>query len=138
MALELKEFDGKINDGESLCQFLELQENLNYSYKKVYVYAMLHVDVDTRDPSSQALLDKASQLGVKVSAATSFFMPFLLSVKEDTLKEYIQKVDKLKYFEDHLLDAYRYKEHVLTKEKEDVLSQLGEALSSQVNLRNVK
>ncbi|MDQ0257915.1 oligoendopeptidase F [Evansella vedderi] len=130
MADKLTAFEGKIKDGNSLFEFLELREKINLSFKKVYVYAMLHVDLDTRDSTSQKLLDKASQLSVKVNSATSFFMPFLLNLKESTLKQYIAKVDKLNYFEDHLLDAYRYKDHVLSKEKEEVLSQLGEAISS--------
>lgn len=130
MTRELKEFDGKIKDGNSLCNFLELREKMHFIFKKVYVYSMLHVDLDTRDSSSQALLDRATQLSVKVNTATSFFTPFLLSLKKETLKEYITTEPKLQYFEDHLWDTYRYKSHVLSKEKEGILSQLGEALSS--------
>lgn len=57
-------------------------------------------------------------------------MPFLLSLDESTLKAYLKEEQGLKYFEKNLLEAYRYKAHVLTKEKEELLSQLGEALSS--------
>lgn len=127
---ELKEYDGKILDGRTLCNYLELREKMHFSFKKVYVYAMLHVDLDTRDASSQALLDRATQLSVKVNTATAFFTPFLLSLKEETLKKFIDQEPRLEYFEDHLWDTFRYKKHVLTKEKEDILSQLGEALAS--------
>ncbi|MBR8645474.1 hypothetical protein KEH51_19220 [[Brevibacterium] frigoritolerans] len=36
----------------------------------------------------------------------------------------------MKYFEEDLLDSFRYKAHVLTKEQEEVLSQIGEAFSA--------
>ena len=94
---------------------------------------MLKVDVDTRETSSQAMLDRAKALSVKISAATSFFMPYLLSLEEETLKAYIAEEEGLKYFEEDLFDAFRYKPHVLSKEQEEILSQLGEALSVPSN-----
>ncbi|WP_028391320.1 oligoendopeptidase F [Bacillus cihuensis] len=127
---KLKAFDGKIDDAESLFGYLSLSEELGYTYKKLYVYAMLQVDLDTRVSTTQGLLDRASQLGQKISSATSFFMPFLLSLEESTLKAYINEVEGLRYFEDDLLDSYRFKTHVLNKDQEAILSQLGDALSS--------
>ncbi|WP_078546659.1 oligoendopeptidase F [Litchfieldia alkalitelluris] len=129
----LKEYDGNIKNGLTLFQFLKQQEELSFHLNKLYAYAMLSVDEDTREAKSQALLDRVKHLGVKVSAATSFFMPFLLSLEEETLKSYIKSEDGLKYFEEDLLESFRYKAHVLSKEQEEVLSQLGEALSAPSN-----
>jgi oligoendopeptidase F len=129
IAVKLKEFDGAIQDGHSLFQFLKQKEELSYKFNHVYAYCMLQVDEDTRDTTSQSLLDRAKSLSVKVSAATSFFMPFLLSLDEETLKGYIAVEEGLKYFEEDLLESFRYKAHVLSKEQEELLSQLGEALS---------
>lgn len=129
MAKELKGFDGQIKDGNSLYKYLKQREELSFVFNKVYAYAMLNVDEDTRVTKSQALLDQAKQLSVKVSASTSFFMPFLLSLDEDRLRTYIKEEEGLKYFEEDLLESFRYKAHVLSKEQEEVLSQLGEALS---------
>jgi oligoendopeptidase F len=129
MAAKLKEFDGTILDGKSLYKFLKQQEELTYTFNHVYAYSMLKVDEDTRDTNSQSLLDRAKGLSVKVSAATSFFMPYLLSLNEETLKGYITAEEGLKYFEEDLFESFRYKSHVLSKDQEEVLSQLGEALS---------
>lgn len=126
----LKKFDGAITNGHELYQFLKMQEELSYTFNHVFAYAMLKTDLDTRDTSSQALLDRARTVSVKVSAATSFFMPFLLSLDEEVLKSYIAAEEGLKYFEDDLFESFRYKMHVLSKEQEEVLSQLGEALSA--------
>jgi oligoendopeptidase F len=129
MGQELKKYDGAIKDSKGLYQFLKLKEELSYVFNHVYAYSMLRVDEDTRDSNSHSLLDRAKALSVKVSAATSFFMPYLLSLSEETLKEYIADEDGLKYFEEDLFETFRYKSHVLSKEQEEVLSQLGEALS---------
>jgi oligoendopeptidase F len=133
MAEKLKEFDGNINDAKALYQYLKLSEELSYTFTHVYAYSMFKADQDTRDTAAQALQDRVKQLGVKVGAATSFFMPYLLSLDEETLKGYIAEEDGLKYFEEDLLESFRYKTHVLTKEQEEILSQLGEALSSPSN-----
>ena len=110
--------------------YLHLSEEIGYTYNKLYVFAMLQADLDTRVTSSQALLDRAGQLGRKISSASAFFMPFLLGLDEKTLKRYIAEVEGLKYFEEDLLDSYRYKAHVLSKEQEEVLSQIGDAFSA--------
>jgi oligoendopeptidase F len=130
MAEKLRQFDGAITDGKSLYQYLKQREELSYTFNHVYAYSMLRVDEDTRDASSQSLLDRAKGLSVKVSASTSFFMPFLLGLDKETLSSYIAEEEGLKYFEEDLYESFRYKKHVLSKDQEEVLSQLGEALSA--------
>lgn len=127
---QLQQFDGAIHNAKQLYAYLHLSEEVGSIYNKLYVYAMLQADLDTRNSDAQALLDRASQLGRKISQATSFFMPFLLSLEEQTLKGYINEVKGLTYFEEDLLDSYRYKTHVLAKEQEAVLSQVAEAFSA--------
>ncbi|MCH1625720.1 oligoendopeptidase F [Fredinandcohnia quinoae] len=133
MGENLKKFDGNIQDGHSLFQYLKQSEELSFVFNKLFAFAMLKVDEDTRVTESQSYLDRARQLSVKVSAANSFFMPFLLSLDEETLKGYIATEEGLQYFEQDLWESFRYKQHVLSKEKEEVLSQLGEALSAPSN-----
>lgn len=130
LADKLKTFDGNIHDGHTLYQYLKQSEDLSFLFNKIYAYAFLKVDEDTRETNAQSFLDRAKQLSVKVSAQASFFMPYLLSLDEKTLKEYIAEEKGLTYFEEDLWDSFRYKAHVLSKEQEEVLSQLGEALSS--------
>ncbi len=130
---ELETYNGHIHDATSLYQFLKLNEEMSFKFHQVYVYAMLSVDINTRDTNAQALLDRVKQLSVKISAAKAFFMPFLLSLEEETLKKYIKEVDGLAYFEKDLFDAYMYKDHVLIKEQEEILSQVGDAFSAPSN-----
>ncbi|RFB18875.1 oligoendopeptidase F [Bacillus sp. HNG] len=130
MGEELATFDGNIHDGHSLCEYLTLSEKMSFHFNKLFAYAMLKVDEDTRVTKSQSYLDRAKQLSVKVSSANSFFMPYLLSLDEETLKRYIAEEEGLQYFEKELLESFRYKPHVLNKDQEEILSRLGEALSA--------
>ena len=59
MAQQLKAFDGNIHDGHSLYQYLKQSEELSFLFNKLYAYAMLKVDEDTRETTSQSLLDRA-------------------------------------------------------------------------------
>lgn len=130
MTNELKAFDGNIHNGESLFQFLRKKEELSYKFNHLYAYCMLRVDEDTRVTESQSHLERMKSLGIKVSASTSFFMPYLLSLEEEDLKRYIAAEKGLAYFEEDLLESFRYKPHVLSKEKEELVSQLGETFSA--------
>lgn len=76
LADKLKTFDGQIQDGYSLYQYLEQKEKLSYIFNKLYAYAMLKTDEDTRVSDSQAFVDRAKQLGVKISSSTSFLCLF--------------------------------------------------------------
>ncbi|MDZ5608522.1 oligoendopeptidase F [Bacillus pseudomycoides] len=127
---DLKKFNGAIHDGQSLLAYLTKSEEISSLFNLVYAYARLQSDLDTRDTEAQSLVDKASQLHVKISAARSFFPPFLLSVDEKTLHSYIEENEGLQYYKEDLFELYRYKKHVLNKDKEEILSQMGEALSS--------
>lgn len=129
MSEKLRSYDGNIHNGALLFQYLNQREELSFLFNKIYAFAMLKVDEDTRETEPQAYIDRAKQLSVKISSATSFFLPFLLSLEEEELKRYIAEEKRLDYFKEDLFDSFRYKAHVLSKEQEVVLSQLGEALS---------
>ncbi|WZY00116.1 oligoendopeptidase F [Bacillus sp. FSL W7-1360] len=136
-ANELNTFDGHIQDGKSLLAFLEKQEKTSFMMRKLFAYAMLFSDIDTRNAEAQQLQAKASQLGVKLSEATSFFLPFLLSLEEETLRGYIQSEKALAYFEDELWKSFRFKAHVLPKDQEALLSKFGETFSAPSDTFNM-
>lgn len=127
---KLSTYDGKITTSKELLDYLTLSQNVSFTYGHLYIYAMLLLDLDTRNTDAQALLEKADYLGTDFSNATAFFSPFLLSLDENVLRRYINEENGLKYFEDDLLDAFRYKKHILSKEQEEVISKLSDALSS--------
>ncbi|QQK80096.1 oligoendopeptidase F [Salicibibacter cibi] len=137
MAKDLQSYDGSINDGASLLSFLKTQEELSYKLQHVFAYTMFLSDIDARESHAQQLKAKASQTAVKVSEATAFFMPFLLSLDEETLKQYLREEEQLAYFEDTLWKSFRLKPYVLSKEKEELLSTLGETLSAPADTYNM-
>jgi len=104
---ELHEFNGNIHDGNNLLAYLTKSEEISSIISLMFAYARLQSDLDTRDTDAQSLVDKVSQLHVKVSAAKSFFSPFLLSIDESTLYSYIEETEGLQYYKEDLFELYR-------------------------------
>lgn len=127
---ELQTYNGAIHNGSDLLAYLKKQEELSLHLRKVFAYTMFLTDIDTRDSHAQKLSGRTTKLGVKVSESTAFFMPFLLSLDEGTLQSYLKEEKELEYFEDELWKSFRFKDHVLSKEKEELLSQLSESFQA--------
>ncbi|MCZ8516341.1 oligoendopeptidase F [Paenibacillus filicis] len=126
---EAASYEDRIDSGAQLLAFLRTNEELSFLYEKLFVYSSLRQDEDTRVTETQALLDKARSLGVKIKSAVSYFRPFLLSLEKETLDRFIGEESGLDYFKKDLYEEFKYKPHVLSKDKEEVLAQLGEVLS---------
>lgn len=127
---EISKYNDNITNAKSLLAYLTLSEEIERVYTKLSGYSMLSLDIDTREGAPQKLVDKTRQLGQKWSSATSFFMPYLLSLESEELKQYIAEEEGLKYFEKDLLESFSYKKHVLSKEQEEIMAQMGEAISA--------
>lgn len=117
------EFEGKLTDAEHIKAVFELEDELSLQIERLYVYAHLHHDEDTTNPTYQALVQKAKKLSVEVSEALSFITPEILALPE-------QELDKL--INDPVLADYKFTLQEIKREKAHVLSKTEEALLAQV------
>ncbi len=121
---DIKAYQGKLQDKKSVKDCFTLDDEISLHTERLYVYANMKHHEDTADPVYQALSDKAQKLSVKVSEATSFITPEVLSLPEETLKSFIADPD-LKDYHQTLREMLRQKPHVLSKPEESVLAQVG-------------
>ncbi|SMF16886.1 oligoendopeptidase F [Paenibacillus barengoltzii] len=117
------EFEGKLTDAQHIKAVFELEDELSLQIERLYVYAHLHHDEDTTNPTYQALVQKAKKLSVEVSEALSFITPEILALPE-------QELDKL--IDDPALADYKFTLQEIKREKAHVLSKTEEALLAQV------
>ncbi|WP_036625346.1 oligoendopeptidase F [Paenibacillus barengoltzii] len=117
------EFEGKLTDAQHIKAVFELEDELSLQIERLYVYAHLHHDEDTTNPTYQALVQKAKKLSVEVSEALSFITPEILALPE-------QELDKL--INDPALADYKFTLQEIKREKAHVLSKTEEALLAQV------
>lgn len=100
----------------------EVQQHLS----RVYTYAMLKHDQDTRRGESQALLARAQRLMSQAREAIAFIEPRVLAMPEEKIRGFFDEIDELKIYDHWLDELLRRKPHVLTDEMEALLAQMSE------------
>jgi len=118
------EFQGKLHKPESLKASFELEDEVSLKLERLFVYARMHQDEDTANPTYQSLSQKAQKLSVKVGEALSFVTPEILSLPDEQLDAFIAN-DDLKSYRFTLQEMKREKAHVLTQAEEALLAQVG-------------
>ncbi|MFO7154945.1 MAG: oligoendopeptidase F, partial [Caldicoprobacter oshimai] len=120
---EIAGFKGKINTAENLLKVLKLNDQIGMKIEKIFAYARMRRDEDNTNPRYQALTDRAMQLSIEASSATSFIAPEILSIDEGKLRAMIEKLEELKVYRQYLDNLLRYKSHVLSPEEERILAE---------------
>ncbi|WP_237691048.1 oligoendopeptidase F [Paenibacillus caui] len=126
-------FEGKLTSAEQIKAIFELEDRLGLETERLFVYAHLHHDEDTANPTYQALLEKAKKLSVEAGEALSFITPEILSLPEAELDNLIES-EELKPFRFTLTEIKREKAHVLSKAEEALLAQVGNLSQAPQNI----
>ena len=119
---ELQKYEGTLgSSAENLLKMHETCDTLNQIAEKVYVYANQRLHENTGNAYYQGLAGKAQMLLVQMSEASSYIEPELLDIPEETLEEMLQSEGLAKY-ETYYKRLLRRKEHILSKEMEELLA----------------
>ena len=126
---ELTDFEGRLMDSPAVfSQFMEKYSKTSILVAQLRSYASMKRDEDTRKEDFQALAAKAGSLSSKLSSDTSFVEVEIQNASEKSYKQIHQSKDG-KY--SHFLEKIREKkDHTRSKDIEQILSNLGEVLSS--------
>lgn len=120
-------FRGKVTESaDTLLKALQERDRIWQRLEKVFVYARMRRDEDNRVAEYQAMTDKCGSIAAKTSAATSFFIPELLSAPEEKVMGFVDELKDLEMYRFFLKDVFREKAHVLSKEEENIIAQLSE------------
>lgn len=126
-AEEFSKLSGTITKtSDNLYRAITMRDEIFQLLEHALVYSYMKKDEDNRAAKYQGMADKAGMVAAKISAEMSFFAPELLSCSKETILKYIEEKPELKMYEFSLLDALREKEHVLSKEEENIIAQLSE------------
>jgi oligoendopeptidase F len=138
-----RSFQGKLADPEILKQCLELEDQINQTAERVFVYAHMRYHEDTTDTKYQSLSERASHLMAELSNITSFISPELTSLPEADLQRLIE-ADTLSFYKNSLEELIRQKPHVLSESEEAILAQSSvmakapETIFSMINNADIK
>ena len=115
-----------LDSAESLLNITERYLDLSRRLEKLYVYAHMKNDQDTRVAKYQEYYAKAMTLYSQLDQVFSFYEPEFMSITEEQYKNFLAEEPKLqpyKHFFDKLLQN---KEHVLSQREEELLAGAGE------------
>lgn len=131
---DVKSFKGRINEGgEVLLEVLKSQDDLSRLLENVYTYAKMRKDEDANNSKYQELTDRATSILVEVEESASYIVPEILELDEKTIDKYLNDIYELKLYKHHLNQILRTKKHILSKEEEALIAQMGEIANASQN-----
>ena len=114
--------DNILKDSNSLLNFYKAYEKMSREAEKVYMYAKLEADTDTKNNDYKEFSMKAEKMFEDMFAKTSFITSEILSSDYELVKKYIAENKELKEYAFDLEKTFRYKEHTLSKEEEHLIT----------------
>lgn len=136
--LKIKDYkDNFLKNGKKFYEFLKYDENVSRRLEKIYYYAHLNYDADTLNEKYKVMMNKVSDLYVIYNELSSFVTPELLKLDKKKLESFYDDEEKLKEYKFNIENIYRYKEHTLDEDKERMLSNLSNCLSSPEEIYEV-
>ena len=115
-----------LDSAESLLDITERYLELSRRLEKLYVYAHMKNDQDTRVAKYQEYYAKAMTLYSQLDQVFSFYEPEFMAITEEQYQNFLAEEPKLqpyKHFFDKLLQN---KDHVLSQREEELLAGAGE------------
>ena len=129
----LADFRGTL--GESAAQMEKAFRTIDALGEKLeltYLYAMLNKAGDNGDPQAQTMEARCMSLLVSFNATTSWLIPEVLTIPEDTLASFME-TEGLATYRHMIDDVTRSRAHTLDAAREELLAQLSDAAQSPDN-----
>lgn len=120
---DLKAMQGSLGKSANdlLSAFVKHDEIEKQSYK-IYAYPALQKSTDNRDNAVQAKLQEVTQFFATMQTATSWMAPELMEIPKAKWMGWIAKTPELEPFRFGLENLHRQKAHILSEDKERLLS----------------
>ncbi len=134
----LRQFQGKLgSSGATLADALERQAAYSKELARLYSYASLLADQDTRDSGHEGMRQEMNQLAAAFGAESSFIEPELLKDGESTIKAFVAAEPRLKIYAFYLADVFRRAPHTLSPAEEKLLADAGPLAGNPASLFNI-
>lgn len=117
-------YKGRLSDEDSLYECLTLNTSLSHDISKLYQYARMRRDEDTRVPLYQGMTDRADSLAVRLSSLAAFLTPELARESKERLEELATK-PRFADYSVLLSEVVRMKDIILSEKEERLLREAG-------------
>jgi oligoendopeptidase F len=135
---KLREFRGKLgSSAQTLASALELTTRLTKEITRLYVYASMLGDTDTRLSEPQGMQQEMQQLAAQYGAEASFIEPEILKVGTAAIEKVIATEPRLKNYTFYLRDIARRAPHTLSDAEEKILADAAPLAGSPSNIYGI-
>jgi oligoendopeptidase F len=132
---KLREFQGTLGSSpRTLADALEFMSRHDKELTRLYVYASMLSDEDTRLSGPQGMQQEMQQLVAKFAAEASFVEPEILKVGSAVIEHAIASEPRLTPYVFYLRDIVRRAPHTLSDAEEKILADAGPLASSPNNI----
>ncbi len=135
---QLRQYQGRlVSSAGTLADALEKQSAFDKELSRLYVYASMLADQDTRDAAHQGMQQEMVQLAATFGAQASYIEPEILKSNKATIDRYVAAEPRLKVYRFYLEDVVRRAAHTLTDAEEKLLADAGPVQGSAANVYNI-
>ena len=132
-SLDFSEYKGKLGTAEGLLAFYKGQEVAMQKVERLYLYAHMRHDEDSRIAKYTSMQSRAMSLIVRFSSETAFVEPELTALPDSVLEGYLSE-KKLADYDYSLRQLIKMKKHILSEKEEKLLAMGGEVYSQFQNI----
>ena len=123
---EVEKFKGTLTkSGSNLLKALQYNSELSKEAVKLYIYAAMNSDLDTRNMTYTGMKQELQQLFSNFGAKAAFMEPEILTAEWESIEVFIKKEPKLEDYRLSLENMFRTKKHTLSEPEERILALSG-------------
>ncbi len=135
---EILAFEGQLTDSPNrLLACMELNVHIDKELSRLYCYASMKSDLDTRESKYQGMKQTLRQLATDYSSKASYIAPELSSLEPKDVEALIEREPRLKIYRMYLEDIQRTKAHRLSAPEEKILAEAGLVASAPVSIYSI-
>ncbi len=123
---EIERYKGRLMESaQVLLACFDLVTAMAKDYTRLYCYASMHSDEDTRVERYRGMEQEMGQVGSDFGARSSFMQPEILRIGRAKIEDFLRQEPGLKIYEHGLDDILRRKDHTGTEGEEKILADAG-------------
>ena len=123
---QMKMFQGKLGtSAATLANALDKYFGFDKELSRLYVYAQMLSDQDTRDATHLGMKQEMVQLAAAEAAEVAFLEPEILRFEKGKVDKFIRNEPRLKIYRFYLEDIARRSAHTLSAAEERLLADMG-------------
>ena len=135
---KIEEYKGKLCDSaENLYNCYKLYEEILMIFEKVYSYGMFKYHLNMADQEGIKKFKEVESLAADLDVKTSFIVPEITYSDENKVEEFFKEKEELSKYKRSIYEILEKKEHILSKEEENLLANYSEVFSGPENIFDI-